>query len=176
MRKKSGLVQPPAAAPPGIDPMILQQQQAAAQEAALQQVTSLNLPPNRIYLFSSQSTNFISEYKSVFSLGIGSQIRFLGERKTSCWNINLQRASQEANGGSRSGQKNGSRPQLHQCGKYFRKKVFLVIRPQNDLNIQIQSGIHFFTLIYFTYDPIPILAILLDLQRQAMYGGPFISH
>ena len=70
---------------------------------------------------------FISEYKSVFSLGIRSQIRFLGARKTSCWNINLQRASQEANGGSRSGQKNGSRPQLHQCGKYF-QKVFLVIR------------------------------------------------
>ena len=45
------MVQPPAAAPPGIDPMILQQQQAAAQEAALQQVSTLSLVPNRIYLF-----------------------------------------------------------------------------------------------------------------------------
>jgi len=45
------MVQPPAAAPPGIDPMILQQQQAAAQEAALQQVRTLSIPPNRIYLF-----------------------------------------------------------------------------------------------------------------------------
>ena len=70
------MVQPPAAAPPGIDPMILQQQQAAAQEAALEQVSTQNLP--RTFLF------FISEYKSVFSLGIRSQIRFLGARKTSC--------------------------------------------------------------------------------------------
>ena len=94
---------------------------------------------------------FISEYKSVFSLGIRSQIRFLGARKTSCWNINLQRASQEANGGSRSGQKNGSRPQLHQCGKYFQKS--LSSYPQNHLNIQIQSGIRFFIPIHITDDP-----------------------
>jgi len=44
------MVQPPAAAPPGIDPMILQQQQAAAQEAALQQVPAQNLPPTRSLL------------------------------------------------------------------------------------------------------------------------------
>ena len=68
------MVQPPPAAPPGIDPMVLQQQQAAAQEAALQQVNSI--PPNLTY--------FLKSYLIVFSLGIRSQIRFLGTRKTSC--------------------------------------------------------------------------------------------
>ena len=57
------MVQPPPAAPPGIDPMVLQQQQAAAQEAALQQVL-----PNLIYLFKFHLT--------VFSLGVRSKLGF----------------------------------------------------------------------------------------------------
>ena len=68
------MVQPPPAAPPEIDPMVLQQQQAAAQEAALQQVTPV--APNLTYFYKS--------HLRVFSLGIRSQIRFLGTGKTSC--------------------------------------------------------------------------------------------
>ena len=62
------MVQPPAAAPPGIDPMILQQQQAAAQEAALQQVPTQNQPPEP-FSFSSQSTNLYSLQASDPKLG-----------------------------------------------------------------------------------------------------------
>ena len=58
----------------------------------------------------------------------------------------------------------------------FEKKSFWL--SDREMTWIFKFKVEFISLLLFTftYDPFQILAILLDLQRQAMYGGPFISH